>query len=137
MEKIYTTRATSAGDGRAGQAELADGSLALRMAVPVEMGGSGDGANPEQLFALGYAACFHGSLKLAGSRLKKRVGGSTVTAEVTLGQADDAYLLAVTLTAAVPQLPAADVRELLELAHEICPYSRATRGNIEVTLEVG
>jgi lipoyl-dependent peroxiredoxin len=137
MEPLYTTTGISTGDGRNGTAALADGTLEFALAVPPEMGGKGGGTNPEQLFALGYAACFHSALKLVGGGLKKHVAGSTVTAEVTLGRDDGGYGLAVTLTVSIPELTVAEVRELIEAAHEVCPYSKATHGNIPVTLAVG
>ena len=137
MEALYSTTGISSGNGRDGKAALADGSLELDMAPPKETGGRGGGSNPEQLFALGYAACFHSALKVAGGRLDKKVGGSTVKATVTLGRDDAGFSLAVELSAAVPDLGEDEVRELLEAAHEICPYSKATRGNIPVTLTVG
>ena len=137
METLYTTTAISSGDGRSGTASLDDATLELDLAPPKEMGGSGDGANPEQLFALGYAACFHSALKVVGGRYGKSVSGSTVTAEVALGRDGAGFGLAVELTAAVPALSAAETRELIEAAHEICPYSKATRGNIPVELAVG
>jgi Ohr subfamily peroxiredoxin len=136
MEPLYTTTGISTGDGRNGTAALADGTLEFALATPRETGGKGGGANPEQLFALGYAACFHSALKLVGGRLKKPVAGSTVTAEVSLGRDDGGFGLAVTLTASIPGLTAAEARELIEAAHETCPYSKATRGNIPVTLAI-
>ena len=137
MEALYSTTGISSGDGRDGRAALADGSLELGMAPPKETGGKGGGANPEQLFALGYAACFHSALKVSGGRLDKKVGGSTVKATVSLGRDESGFSLAVELSATVPGLGDDEIRELLEAAHEICPYSKATRGNIPVTLTVG
>jgi Ohr subfamily peroxiredoxin len=137
MEALYSTTGISSGDGRDGRAALADGSLELTMAPPKETGAKGDGTNPEQLFALGYAACFHSALKVAGGRLDKKVAGSTVKATVTLGRDESGYSLAVELSASVPGLGEDEVHELLEAAHEICPYSKATRGNIPVTLTAG
>ncbi|HLW95035.1 MAG TPA: organic hydroperoxide resistance protein [Solirubrobacteraceae bacterium] len=137
MEVLYSTTGISSGDGRDGRAALADGSLELTMAPPAETGGKGGGSNPEQLFALGYAACLHSALKVSGGRLEKKVAGSTVKATVTIGRDESGYSLAVELSAAVPGLAEEEVRELLEAAHEICPYSKATRGNILVTLTVG
>lgn len=132
MEVFYTTTGVSTGDGRSGSAALADGTLELEMSLP----GQGSGANPEQLFALGYAACFHSALKLVGGRMGKSVDGSIVNATVTIGRDENGFGLAVELSASIPGLSAAEVRELLEAAHEVCPYSKATRGNIPVTLAV-
>jgi osmotically inducible protein OsmC len=136
MEPVYTTSAISTGGGRNGRVALTDGTLELDMATPRETGGQGGGANPEQLFAMGYAACFHSALKVVGGRLSKPVAGSTVTAEVTLGRDAEDFGIAVKLTASVPQVSAAEARELIEAAHEVCPYSKATRGNIPVELAV-
>ena len=108
MDPLYTTTGISTGDGRNGTAALADGTLEFALASPRETGGKGGGANPEQLFALGYAACFHSALKVVGGRLKKPVAGSTVTAEVALGRDDGGYGLAVKLTASLPELTAAE-----------------------------
>jgi lipoyl-dependent peroxiredoxin len=136
MDPLYTTTAISRGEGRNGTAALLDAALELTLASPTETGGSGEGANPEQLFALGYAACFHSALKVVGGRHGKSVAGSTVTAQVALGRDGAGFGLAVKLTAAIPELTAAEARELIEAAHEICPYSKATRGNIPVELTV-
>jgi lipoyl-dependent peroxiredoxin len=137
METLYATTAISTGDGRNGTAALADATLEFALASPKETGGSGNGTNPEQLFALGYAACFHSALKVVAGRLGKAVAGSTVRAEVSLGRDGAGFGLAVKLTASIPALSAAETRELIEAAHEICPYSKATRGNIPVELAVG
>ena len=133
MEVFYTTTGVSTGDGRSGHAALADGTLELEMSLA----GQGSGANPEQLFALGYAACFHSALKLVAGKAGKAVDGSTVAATVGIGRDGEAFGLDVELTAAVPGLGEDDVRALLDAAHEICPYSRATRGNVTVKLTVG
>jgi Ohr subfamily peroxiredoxin len=133
MEVLYTTTGSSTGDGRNGHAALADGSLEFEMATA---GSDRQGNNPEQFFALGYAACFHSALKLVGGRMGKSVDGSIVNATVTIGRDENGFGLAVELSASIPGLSAAEVRELLEAAHEVCPYSKATRGNIPVTLAV-
>jgi len=101
------------------------------------MGGSGDGANPEQLFAAGYAACFHSALQMVARQDKANVADSAVGAQVGIGQLDGGgFGLAVTLEISLPHLPPAQAQELTEKAHQVCPYSNATRGNIEVTLTV-
>ncbi|HEY1776405.1 MAG TPA: Ohr family peroxiredoxin [Solirubrobacteraceae bacterium] len=133
MEVFYTTTGVSRGDGRSGSAALADGTLELEMSLP----GQGDGANPEQLFALGYATCFHSALKFVAADAGTEVDGSTVSATVGIGRDGEAYGLEVRLQATVPGLGADEVQALLEAAHEVCPYSRATRGNIPVELTVG
>jgi lipoyl-dependent peroxiredoxin len=135
MEYVYTATGISTGDGRNGTAALADGTLEFKMASPAA--GKGEGANPEQFFALGWAACFHSALKVVGGRAGKSVGGSTVTAAVSIGRDESGFGLAAELSAQIPGLSEDEVRELLEAAHEICPYSKATRGNIPVTLSVG
>ena len=137
MEVLYTTTGTSSGDGRNGETALADGSLDFSMALPNELGGSGSGANPEQLFALGYAACFHSALKLVAGNRGANVDGSTITATVSLGREGEAFGLEVELRGAVPGLEDGEVRELLEAADQVCPYSRAVRGNVPVKLTVG
>ncbi|WP_314707593.1 organic hydroperoxide resistance protein [Rothia mucilaginosa] len=137
MDALYTAEALSVGDARNGQAYLADRSLDLRMSVPKEMGGAGDGANPEQLFALGYAACFHSALKLVASKVKADTTDSAVGARVSIGSnAAGGFELAVALEVSLPNVPVEQARELAEAAHQVCPYSNATRGNIEVTVEV-
>jgi Ohr subfamily peroxiredoxin len=106
------------------------------MAVPAEMGGSGAGTNPEQLFAAGYAACFHSALRLVAGREHTALGDSTVTAQVGIGPEGEAFGLVVTLVIHVPGMEREKVREFADAAHQVCPYSRATRGNISVELRV-
>jgi lipoyl-dependent peroxiredoxin len=133
---LYTAVATSTGDGRAGHVVSSDHRLDLDLAPPTEMGGSGEGTNPEQLFAAGYSACFHSALRLIARRAQVDPGDSTVTAEVGIGPDGDAYGLVVTLIIQIPGLDRERTRELAEAAHQVCPYSRATRGNISVELRV-
>ena len=133
---LYTAEATSTGDGRSGHVVSSDHRLDLDLAPPAEMGGSGNGTNPEQLFAAGYSACFHSALRLVARRAKLDPGESTVTAEVGIGPEGEAYGLVVTLVIHVPGLDRDHTRELAEAAHQVCPYSRATRGNISVELRV-
>jgi lipoyl-dependent peroxiredoxin len=131
----YTTTATTQG-GRNGRAILANGGLALAMALPKEMGGSGEGHNPEQLFALGYSSCF-GQAVLALAK-KHGVDGQAakVTCAVTLDKDDVSFSLKVELTLSIPGVDKDKLQALIEDAHKICPYSRATRGNVPVTLTV-
>ena len=131
----YVTRATTRG-GREGRASLEGGALALSMAPPKEMGGNGDGHNPEQLFALGYSSCF-GQAILALAK-KHGVDGqkARVTAAVTIDKDETSFGLSVEITVSVPGEDTAKVQALAEDAHSICPYSKATRGNIPVTLTV-
>lgn len=134
---VYTARATAYGDGRAGHVTSDDDVLDLDLAVPTELGGQGgDLTNPEQMFAAGYAACFHGAFKRVAAQAKAGVTGSTITAAVSLNRQEDRLVLAVALQVAAPALASAQVRELAEQAHQRCPYSDATRGNIPVTVEV-
>ena len=133
---LYTAEATSTGDGRNGYVVAAN--FDLDLAVPPEMGGDGTktGTNPEELFAAGYAACFHSALRLVSRRAGIQPGESTITAQVGIGPEGDAYGLVVTLVIHIPGLDRDRARELAEAAHLVCPYSRATRGNISVELRV-
>jgi len=133
---LYTAKATSTGDGRDGHVVSSDQRLDLDLALPPEMGGSGDGTNPEQLFAAGYAACFHSALRIVARRARVDPGDSTVSAEVGIGPEGEAFGLVVTLIISIPGLERERARELAEAAHQVCPYSRATRGNISVELRV-
>jgi lipoyl-dependent peroxiredoxin len=133
---LYTAEAVSSGDGRNGHVVTSDGKLDLDLAFPPEMGGNGAGTNPEQLFAAGYAACFHSALRLVAGRQHAALGDSTVTAQVGIGPEGDAFGLIVTLVIHVPGMEREKVREFSEEAHQVCPYSRATRGNISVELRV-
>jgi osmotically inducible protein OsmC len=131
----YTTTATTKG-GRNGRAILDNGGLALAMALPKEMGGNGEGHNPEQLFALGYSACY-GQAILALAK-KHDVDGrdARVTCTVTLDKDETSFALKVELKVSIPGADKAKVQALVEDAHKICPYSKATRGNVPVTLTV-
>ncbi len=133
---LYTAEATSTGDGRNGHVVSSDRRIDLDLAMPPELGGTGDGANPEQLFAAGYAACFHSALRLVSRRAGVDPGDSTVTAYVGIGPEGEAFGLVVTLVINVPGLDREKARELAEAAHQTCPYSRATRGNVSVELRV-
>lgn len=133
---LYTAEAVSSGDGRNGHVVSSDGKLDLDLAFPPELGGSGAGTNPEQLFAAGYAACFHSALRLVATREHVALGDSTVTAQVGLGPEGEAFGLVVTLVIHVPGMEREKVREFAEEAHQVCPYSRATMGNISVELRV-
>ncbi|MDT5338249.1 MAG: lipoyl-dependent peroxiredoxin [Mycobacterium sp.] len=137
MKILYTAEALTTGDGRDGHARSADGRLDLELAIPKEMGGSGDGTNPEQLFAIGYAACFHSALRLVGRQEKADVSDSAVGSRVSLGTLDNGgFGLAVELEITLPNVDHATAQALTEKAHQVCPYSNATRGNIDVTLVV-
>jgi lipoyl-dependent peroxiredoxin len=131
---FYSTTGISTGMGRDGTAEIEGGDLKLEMAIA---GGNREGANPEQLFAMGYAACFHSALKFQGSKRKLSTKDSTVAARVQLvGTLEEGLTLAVRLAVTLPALDRDDALALVEAAHELCPYSRATRDNVPVELEV-
>jgi Ohr subfamily peroxiredoxin len=137
MKVLYTAEALATGDGRSGKVISSDGILAAQLAVPAEMGGPGGATNPEQLFAAGYSACFHSALRLVARRAKADVTGSEVTARVGIGpDGSGGYGLAVELLVDLPGVEPELARTLVEQAHQVCPYSNATRGNIEVTLTV-
>ena len=134
----YTTRATSTG-GRDGETRSQDGRFTAKLSTPKELGGAGgDGTNPEQLFAAGYSACFIGALKVAGAQLKLKVPAeTTVTATVGIGpRSEGGFGIAADLKVSLPGVDRADAEKLVEAAHQICPYSNATRNNIEVGLTV-
>ena len=133
---LYTAVATSTGDGRSGHVASSDHRIDFDLALPPELGGDGNGTNPEQLFAAGYSACFHNALRLVARRANVDPGASTVTAEVGIGPDGEAYGLVVTLVVHIPGLDREKTRQLAEAAHQVCPYSRATRGNISVELRV-
>ncbi|MEU7824993.1 organic hydroperoxide resistance protein [Catellatospora sp. NPDC049133] len=134
MTPLYTAVATATGDGRDGKVRSSDGLLETAVATPAELGGAGGATNPEQLFAAGYAACFHSALRLVARRAKADVDGSEVTAHVGLGRDGAGFGLSVTLEIALPGVPADTARQLVDTAHQVCPYSNATRGNIDVQL---
>ena len=137
MNVIYTASATATGDGRNGHASSDDGILDLDLRVPKEMGGAGGAANPEMLFAVGYAACFHSALKLIAGQDKLDVTGSEVSASVGIGPLDNGgFGLTVGLDVHTPHLDKPTAEALVAKAHDVCPYSNATRGNIPVTLAV-
>ncbi|MEU8024427.1 organic hydroperoxide resistance protein [Micromonospora haikouensis] len=137
MQVLYTANARATGDGRDGHVRTSDGTFELDLAIPKEMGGAGGAANPEQLFAAGYAACFHSALRLVARRAKADVTGSVVDAEVGIGaNGSGGFGLAVTLVVDLPAVPRPAAEQLVEQAHQVCPYSNATRGNVEVALTV-
>jgi osmotically inducible protein OsmC len=135
---LYTAEATVTG-GREGHGRTSDGRLEVELDVPSEMGGSGGpGTNPEQLFALGYAACFQSALLRVAAGRRLDVNDSRITARVGIGPlSGGGFGLTATLDLDAPKLGRDEAVDLMTRAHEACPYSRATRGNIEVTLTVG
>jgi osmotically inducible protein OsmC len=137
MKPLYTAVATAEG-GRTGHVRSSDGVLDLALSMPKALGGPGGaGTNPEQLFAAGYSACFESALRLVARMKKQPIEKASITAHVTIGQTDGGgYGLAVELHASLPGLARETAEELLHAAHQVCPYSVATRGNIEVKLVV-
>jgi Ohr subfamily peroxiredoxin len=134
MKVLYTAEATAWG-GREGRSASSDGMLDVQLRIPKELGGPGGGTNPEELFAAGYAGCFHSALKRVAAGMELDVSESAITARVGLGANDTGgFGLAVELVGELPGLSAEQGRELLEKAHQVCPYSNATRGNVDVTL---
>ena len=135
VEKVlYKAHATSTG-GRDGSTRSSDGLLDVKLAVPREMGGGGGGVNPEQLFAAGYSACFLGAMKFAAGLQKVALPATTsINATVGIGQIPAGFGIEVQLVVAVPDLDRAVAQAIVDKAHQVCPYSNATRGNIEVTI---
>lgn len=140
VKPVYTISATATGGGRNGTAKTADGALDLVMATPKEMGGTGNGMNPEQLFAAGYAACYLGAMRFAATQdktLAKIPDDATVTSRVGIGpRSDKGFGLTVEIDVHMPGVAKAEVQRIAAAGHEICPYSHATRGNISVVTKV-
>ncbi len=137
MDVLYTAEATATGGRKNGHARSSDGAIDVQINPPKEVGGSGEGTNPEQLFAAGYAACFDNALASVARIDKVDPGPTSVTALVTLTKhPEGGYGLAVELRVTVPNLPREQAEALVAKAHRRCPYSRATSGNIEVRLTV-
>jgi Ohr subfamily peroxiredoxin len=130
----YAAEAVCKG-GRTGVSRLAEGGIAIAMALPKAMGGSGEGSNPEQMFALGYAACFNSAVLAIGAQRKLDVSRAEVHVKIAIGRDATSFALTADISLRVPGLDAAQVQEVIEAAHEICPYSKATRGNVPVTLK--
>lgn len=132
---LYQTSATATGEGRNGRSRTVDGQLDVQLAVPKELGGQGGATNPEQLFAAGYAACFHSALKLVARKAGADLTDSAVTVDVGLVQrVPVGYRLQVAIEAELPGVPEEQAHHLLATAHQVCPYSAAIEGNVEVTL---
>ena len=139
MKALYTAEALATGEGRDGHGRTSDGKLDLDLAIPKEMGGSGNGTNPEQLFAVGYAACYLGAMRFAASseKLGTVPDDATVTATVGIGpRAEGGFGIQVDLKVALPGIEKAVAQKIVERGHFICPYSNATKGNIEVETEL-
>ncbi|MFE7763121.1 organic hydroperoxide resistance protein [Streptomyces sp. NPDC057438] len=134
---MYVAEATAHG-GRNGYITSQDGQIDLKVAMPPAMGGDGDGTNPEQLFAAGYSSCFHNALVLVGRRAGYDLTGSTVAAKVGIGpNKQRGYGLAVALSVSLPVIDQDIAAKLVDAAHQVCPYSNATRDNIEVSILLG
>lgn len=137
IEKVVYRASATATGGRDGRAVSSDNVLDVKLAVPREMGGGGGGANPEQLFAAGYSACFLGAMKFVANRDKLTIpADASVQGEVGIGQIPTGFGIEVELKVSLPGLPREQAEELVKRAHIVCPYSNATRGNIDVTLTV-
>ena len=137
MSVLYTAVAHATGDGRNGHVTSDDGLLDVDVRMPAELGGAGGATNPEQLFAAGYAACFHSALKVVGRMANADLEGTTVSASVGIGpNAAGGFELTVELDVEIPNVERAAAEQLVEQAHQVCPYSNATRGNIPVTLSI-
>jgi Ohr subfamily peroxiredoxin len=135
-EPVYTAEATSSGGGRDGRVRTSDGLLDVELKLPPALGGPGGATNPEQLFAAAYASCFHGALRLVARNKGVRIGDdATVEAAVDLSKDATSFAISATLTAHLPGLEQSQADELVAAAHEVCPYSKATRGNVEVQLK--
>jgi Ohr subfamily peroxiredoxin len=138
IEVIYTAESTATGGGRDGHVKSSDNRIDLDTRPPKEAGGSGQGTNPEQLFSAGYAACFLSALQLVARSEKVALdGASGITAQVALGKdSDGGYGINATLIGYLPGLSRDEAEDLMHKADQVCPYSKATRGNIDVTLSV-
>ena len=136
MSVLYTAEAKATGEGRNGRATSTDGILDVDLAVPPELGGAGGATNPEQLFAAGFAACFHSALQVVGRRFRVSIPNSAVTARVGLSRNDGGYGLSVAIVVDLPELDRDQAQQIIEAADKVCPYSNAVRGNIEVDLRL-
>lgn len=136
IDVLYTAEALATGDGRNGRTKTADGTVDFGLAAPEALGGSGEGANPEQLFAAGWAACFHGALRKMAGEADVDVTDSAVGAKVSIGKDGDGMALSATIEVVLPNLEKSQAEDLAQKAHDFCPYSKATRGNIDVEVVV-
>ena len=137
MPTIYETSATASHEGRAGSVRSDDGLLDVKLAVPKEMGGAGGATNPEQLFAAGYAACFTSAVLFCAREAKLKIGDPSVTVHAGLENAPDGkFQLFSSLDVALPGAEKADAEAVVRAAHGMCPYSRATRGNVDVKVRL-
>jgi len=132
MKTLYTAQATATG-GREGGVQTDDGKLSFKLDKP---GGNGAGTNPEQLFACGYAACFSGAAQYIAKQMNLEIGEITVKADINLNSVDDGFKLSGVMDVSLPQLDKDDAIKLVQDTHKFCPYSRATKGNIDIVLKV-
>jgi lipoyl-dependent peroxiredoxin len=135
---LYTAQATVSGGRAAGHGRSDDGQLDVQLRAPTEMGGEGGGTNPEQLFAVGFAACFEGAIGVMGRRERAEVGDVSIDSSVTLTPTEERSMrLGVELDVSLPQVADDELAEkIVRGAHQVCPYSNATRGNVDVRLRV-
>lgn len=139
IEVVYTTESTATGGGRDGHVKSDDGRIDLDTRPPKALGGSGEGTNPEQLFSAGYAGCFLSALRLVAGKAKVKLDdATTVTVQIGIGtdSSDGGFGLTAKIVGYLPGLDQSDASDLVEAAHEVCPYSKATRGNIDVDIAV-
>ncbi|BAX94822.1 organic hydroperoxide resistance protein [Mycobacterium shigaense] len=139
IDVVYTTQSTATGGGRDGHVRSDDGRIDLDTRPPKELGGSGEGTNPEQLFSAGYAGCFLSALRLVAGKAKVKLDDATdVTVQIGIGKdsSDGGFGLTATIVGYLPGLDQSVASDLVEAAHEVCPYSKATRGNIDVDVSV-
>ncbi|CAD6888809.1 unnamed protein product [Tilletia controversa] len=138
FEPSYTASAKASGAGRNGKVELTNGKeVVFKLAMPKELGGTGDGENPERLFASGYASCFLSALQLVAREAKIKLPEDlAIHADVTIAKGDDGFALSAVLTGKSDKMPKDELKKLLHEAHKVCPYSKATRNNMPVELKV-
>jgi osmotically inducible protein OsmC len=137
MEALYTAIAHASGNGRNGHVLSEDNRIDMDVRTPIEMGGTGEGTNPEQLFASGYAACFLSAVLGVARRLRLDAADAAVSASVSIGKVSEfGFGLSAELDVYLPNVPADQRQQVVDLAHENCPYSNATRGNMDVTLAI-
>jgi len=135
LDKVLYTAHASATGGRDGRAVTSDGKLDVKLGVPKEMGGAGDGLNPEQLFAAGYSACFLGAIRFVAGQQKIAIpADAKIDGSVGIGQIPAGFGIQAELKITLPGIEREVAQKLVDAAHQVCPYSNATRGNIEVTL---
>ena len=132
---LYTAQATVTGGRLEGHGRTHDGELDVQIRIPTELGGPGGGTNPEQLFAVGFASCFESALHLVARRRKVEAGDARIDARVNLHPTEErGFGLSVEMDVSLPSVDDAEAREMVEIAHKVCPYSNATRGNIDVKI---